>query len=228
MKPGPPSPLMIPPGAPVLLYGGVFDPPHRAHVELPRLARDRWNPGAWLVYVPAARSPFKGNAWASDMQRVEMVRLCVRDLARAAVWTDEIDRAEAGEASYWVETVRRARGLMGTGAELRFLIGADQAVEFHRWREFREILIEAEPLVVLRPPLGDVAAFVDALHARGVWNEVEISQWTARIVEVPVIETSATQVRERLSRGEWPVDALDARVLAYIREHQLYGATGEP
>jgi nicotinate-nucleotide adenylyltransferase len=223
MKHGPPTPIAVPPGAPVLLYGGVFDPPHRAHVDLPTLARDRCMPGAWLVYIPAARSPFKGSARASDAQRTEMLRLAIRDIPRAIVWTDEIDRAEPGEASYWIDTVRRARGMLGTATPLRFLIGADQAAEFHRWRAFREILMEAEPLVMLRPPIGDVGAFIDALHKPGVWSEVEIAEWTTRVGDLPIFDASATDARARMTRGEPPTDLLDPRILAYIREHGLYG-----
>ncbi|MGZ3461504.1 MAG: nicotinate-nicotinamide nucleotide adenylyltransferase, partial [Archangium sp.] len=39
----------------------------------------------------------------------------------------------------------------------------------------------------------------------------------------PLAVVSSTEIRERLARGELPSDLVPARVLAYAREHHLYG-----
>lgn len=79
----------------VLLMGGTFDPPHVAHVAQARSAlRRAMAPGAWLVLVPAARSPLKrGGPGARDRDRVAMLRAAFAGVGRATVWTDELDRA---------------------------------------------------------------------------------------------------------------------------------------
>src|SRR5262245_39793105 len=82
----------------VLLFGGTFDPPHLGHVRIPIQVLDRAMPaGAFLLYVPAARSPLKESGpQASDADRVEMLRLVLTELGtpnRTAIWTDELDRA---------------------------------------------------------------------------------------------------------------------------------------
>jgi nicotinate-nucleotide adenylyltransferase len=206
----------------VLLYGGLFDPPHRAHVELAALARDRWDERAWLVLVPAGRSPLKDREPAADEHRLAMVRLALRGIPWSEVWTDEIDRWRPGEASYWIDTLRRARGVLPEKAELRFLIGADQALDFHRWRGPREILALAEPMVLLREPAGSGAALREGLRRTRAWSDAEIEAWAARVVEAPGGGTSATAVRERLAAGAGDVAELDPGVLGYIRAHGLY------
>ena len=42
----------------VVIYGGSFDPPHRAHVALPPMVRDALGFEA-VAYVPAGRPPHK-------------------------------------------------------------------------------------------------------------------------------------------------------------------------
>ncbi len=248
--PGAPvTPLDVPTGTPLLiLFGGTFDPPHRGHIELPvriraelerRLGLPR---AAWLVYVPAARSPLKGRApIAPDADRVAMLRLALEGVERASLWTDEIGRA--GPESYTIDTLRRARAwLDGHGraaTRLRLLIGADQAAQFYRWREARAIIALAEPVIMLRPASGSEPADVPAdpgevmtpLRQCAYWSADELDQWRSRLVEHPPLRMSSTDLRARLGDPGLRLDPLerfvDPRVLAYIRAHRLY-QTGRP
>lgn len=207
----------------LLLFGGVFDPPHRAHIELPRRIRDRLlGRRAWLVYVPAARSPHKpGGPEASDADRVAMLRLATRRLARCGIWTDEIDRSGP---SYWIDTLRRAIRAAPPGSQVRFLIGSDQAAAFHRWREFREILTLTQPVVLLRSPHTSEAALLRAMRATGAWSKAELEQWGSWVADTELMDSSSTQVRGALRAGSDSARTLlPVAVRGYIREHGLYG-----
>lgn len=206
----PPTPWPAPKDAPVLLFGGSFDPPHRAHAEIAPLVRDRvLGAHAWLVLVPAARSPHKaGGPSAPDDDRRAMLALAFAGVERVAVWTDELDRAVRGEPSYWVDTLERARRARGSLAGARFLIGADQARAFGRWRRAHDIEALCEPVVV---PRGDVTTIED-LH--GV---VDAGAWARRWVDLPTRAESSTRVR---TRGRF--DDLHPDVAAYIGERGLY------
>ncbi len=236
-----PTPLPTPPPTPlptedcesgVLLFGGVFDPPHAGHVVLAAGARDGvMGRSARLVFVPAAQSPHKpGGAVASDGQRLAMLDLATRDVPNCSIWTDEIDR---GGPSYWIQTLERARGLLGAGVDLRFLIGADQAVAFHRWHRYREILGCAEPIVMLREPTGSVPVLEEALREAGVWTEKEVARWLSWIWTGGLVDVSSTRVREQTrdtearetegdEGGEGRLDDLDPLVRAYIEREGLY------
>lgn len=229
------TPLPVPPDAGVLLYGGSFDPPHVAHVELALAARDVLEQesskagsggGVWLVYVPAARSPHKdAGPVATAAQRVRMLELALEDRPRVGIWTDEIDRATgaspgaAPEPSYWINTVRRARSLLGASRWLRFLIGADQAVQFHRWREARQILKLAEPAIMGRGEIDSAADLRRAMAqaAGGFWSDAELDQWAGWFVDVGVRRASSTAIRGGSD------DALPRAVEAYIQREGVYG-----
>lgn len=221
-----PTPLSFPEDhRNVVLFGGTFDPPHLAHVMLADLGRKelqrRVGAPASLVFVPAARSPHKDTApMATDAQRVEMLRLATSDLTDCAVWTDELDRAVEGEPSYWVRTLERAASLL-TNRKLWFVIGADQAVSFHRWRAARRMLELASPLVLPRHPITTAAELRSALAETASWNDKELDHWAESFVQIDSIRAASTTIRD--ADGS-PFDTpMHPAVLEYARRHRLYG-----
>jgi nicotinate-nucleotide adenylyltransferase len=152
-----------------------------------------------------------------------MLRRALAGVERACVWTEEIERAgrSGDDASYWVDTLRAARAAAGEGARLRFLIGADPALAFHRWREPRGILRLAEPVVVLREPVGTTGALARGMEATGFWSAEEVARWGGAAVVLPLVDVSSTAVRAALARGEEPAGLAPA-VAAFVRERGLY------
>ena len=220
------GPVPVPPMVrSLLIFGGTFDPPHRGHLELPRLARDRLGLD-WLVYMPAKRSPFKSNApEASDAQRVEMLQAGLAGAERSSIATIELER-DPSQPSYTIDSLRQIQHIVGPDVELRLLIGEDQMRQFHKWKDASEILELAEPAVMLRSddPSGR-AALLESL--RGCWSEPQCLQWGARIVELPLIDASASRVRQLLGQGGTADPELEGMVpqsvLAIIDRDGLYG-----
>jgi len=205
----------------LLIFGGAFDPPHRAHIDLSALARDAAGCD-WLLYVPAARAPLKDREpGASDADRLEMLRLALAGRDRTSVTDLEVRR---GGVSYTIDTVRELRRLLPRVERFRLLIGADQAAKFHLWREPEEIIRLAEPLVMLRAPAEGREGLL--MLMRDHWPPERLDAWRARIVEIPVVDASSTDVREVL-RTRGPDDPEAARLLpeavrGYIRGRGLY------
>jgi len=199
----------------LLLFGGSFDPPHRAHVALPRLVRRRLE-AERVVYVPAAQSPHKRDRQPrSATHRLAMLEAALAEADDAVILTLELDRArKTGRLSYTVETLEQLHAAL-PGTELRLLIGADQVPVFHKWYQADRITELAEPVVMLRPP-----ETIESLL-----NEVPHPQrelWRRRILELPPMDVSATAVRQRLAADE-PVDhLLPPGVVQYVNEKGLY------
>jgi nicotinate-nucleotide adenylyltransferase len=231
VNPTPPSPIdpitplpvpaeTLKAGAELILVGGTFDPPHAAHVALAQFARDTATfpdrPLPWLVFVPAARSPHKSaSPIASDADRVSMVRIALEGVPNACVWTDEIDRAArdpadspGGGGSFTVDTLRRARAWVAAThpsaipLRLHLVLGADQAVALHRWREPGAILSLAHPLVLARADWSNPASLRTALLATGAWPPESIDRLAERVVPAPLRPESSTAIRQRLAAGE--------------------------
>lgn len=232
-SPPPITPWPIPDAsAPAIIFGGSFDPPTRAHVSVAADARDATDPAAWLVFIPAARSPHKdAGPNASNADRLDMLDAAIASLPRAVTWTDELDRATAGQPSYMAQTLERAHAV-APSTRLRLLIGADQAIAFHRWHEPRRIIELAEPIVLMREPAETEAELHKALRAAAFWSDDELASWRERISAVDVIDASATEARGLLASNTAIADTnestsrlrevLDDRVLGIILERGLY------
>lgn len=203
----------------LLVFGGAFDPPHRAHIAQPPMAAAAIG-ADWVLYIPAAAPPLKDGPEASGEDRTAMLHAALEPGARASVTDLELAR---GGRSYTVDTLDELRRLL-PGVELRLLIGADQARQFHKWREAKRVIELAEPVVMLRPPREDRAALLAEMAPH--WTGDELGAWESRFIDVPRVEGSSTEAR-RLLREEG-VDAeglgrlLPEGVLGVIRERGLY------
>jgi len=182
------------------LFGGSFDPVHLGHLVVAEAAADAL--GCRVRFLPALEQPFKRAAHvASGAQRAEMLDRAVAGNPRFAV-----ERVELAlpAPSY---TVRTLRALLEREPGNRFtlLVGADAARELSSW-------YEAEAL----PRLADVVVF-----ARPGW-EVPRHPLITRVVEVPAIALSATDIRARVRAGGSIRYLVPDAVREYIAATGLY------
>lgn len=216
----PPTPLPPADAAPLILFGGSFDPPHLGHAHIASHALRASGPHAWLIYIPAARSPFKQDAPAAPVHaRVEMLRLMLAEEPRCSLWQDELERTPPGQACYTIDTVRRLLETL-PGRPLRLLIGADQAVSFHRWKDAATLLDLAPPLIACR---DDAAATRETLMASlrdaRAWTPAQLQHLEAGCFACPLIDASSTRIRAAVDKAG---AMLHPKVAAYIRERGLY------
>lgn len=190
----------------VALYGGAFDPVHRAHIEAARAAQ-RQASLAKVVFIPAAQSPLKAHGpLASDADRLEMLRLATAGEPDFLIDNCELRR---GGISYTVDTVRAFLAQQPV-AELFWIIGGDQLAQLAHWHAINELARWLTFLVVARPgyPLADPGL------AGLRWMRIE----------APLMPESSSRIRQRI-QGRLPVsELLDPSVEAFIEAKRLYAA----
>lgn len=209
----------------IVFFGGSFDPPQLAHVALARHARDYVAPDAPLVFVPAGRSPMKDDARASGEHRAAMLALAIRNIPNALVWREELDRRhDTLQPTWWIDTLRAARAILGDRPQLLFIIGADQALAFHHWRQPRDILRLADPVVLPRGDVRTGEVLQSRLRDLGYWSEPELARWRDAMIPASVERVSSTLARDALADRDWRAaeSLIDPAVLDYIRQHGLY------
>lgn len=221
--------VRIPKGVTTLIvYGGMFDPPHAFHVEaVPKIVRESLGDDVWLLYIPAAKSPLKPHGpVASDAHRIAILRLAV---GPQHLWTDECNRARwlrargRERASYTVDTLRRLKSMLPRGVKLRLLIGSDQAADFHKWKSCRAIVRMASPVVMARAPITTRAELQRAMNAE-FWTAAERRAWGERLLSNRVVKASSTQARQQLAKGRSLGRDIPAAIASYIKKHSLYQA----
>lgn len=204
----------------VLLFGGSFDPPHVAHLALPLEAMKKIGADA-VAYIPAALSPFKQDQPPTEpTHRLAMLRLMLAHEDRAVILTDELDRASAEDAkpSYTIDTIAALHQRLGEGIKLRLLIGADQLASFDRWRQWERVIELAEPVVMVRPPATRESMLANLPEG------FDVDVWRTRMVDLPVMDVSATAIRQRIAAGQSIRGMVVPAVETYIHKHGLYRA----
>ncbi len=197
------------------IIGGTFNPPHIAHL----IIADRFAEQMRLdecYFIPAALSPFKidddRSLYASAEERLQMARLAIR---QNPVFNVEDVELVKGGVSYSIDTISYFKNKFPE-ADLFLLIGTDQAVDFKKWKSWEEILKTVQLCVVRRPK---------ALKGN---TEVEITeelksgfkkpQW----IDAPLMEISATEIRERVLHKKSIRFVVPRNVEEYIFKNNLY------
>ena len=187
------------------LFGGTFDPPHLGHLVTAVNVRHVLKLD--LVVLMVANDPWQKHGTrevASAVDRLAMVQAAIKGVDGLVAGDDEIS---LGGPSFTADTLI-AMGQRYKGAELFTIVGDDAAAIFGSWQRASEIAKLSTLVVVDRPgsPLMPPSEFV--------WNRVE----------VPRLEVSSTDLRERFVDGR-PLDYLVSNeVLKVIAERGLYGA----
>lgn len=235
------TPLKLPRHVKTLVvFGGSFDPPHHMHILAPLITTNAlFGDEGWLLFVPASRSPHKSSVIAPDDHRLAMLRLAIDVPGQRSIWTDELDRAawarERGtrpSPSYTVDTLRRLRRIVPARVAIRLLIGSDQAVSFHKWKDPREIIRLAEPLVAMRAPVESVQRLWNALGLNRFWSHEERKSWLTRLAPSVEAPMSSTAIRAAISGapaswrawdGRESLESTHAGVARHIIRYNLYG-----
>lgn len=196
------------------LYGGSFDPVHYGHLLLAECCRETLAlDEVWLI--PAARPPHKqSRVLAPEKQRYEMLELALAGHEQLRASKLELDR---GGVSYTVDTLLSVREL-APGAELFLLMGADSLADLPTWREPRRICELSLPAVVRRG--GSAEPDFEAL--RGVISDERLTAMRAAQVQMPLIELSSTDLRQRAASGRSLRFRTPRAVEKYIETQRLY------
>lgn len=196
------------------LFGGSFDPPHRAHLAVAEAVRDRFALDRVLL-APAAVQPLKPDgANASFAERLHMVELLCERVP--GIEASAIDGPQPdGRPNYTIDTLRRLRDTLPQAAEIFVIVGADAFLGIRQWKDPEALLNGARWIVVSRP--GFDLRQLEALHLT--------AEQRARIDTLSDFANpvSATEIRERLREHNIAKELVPPKVLEYIRAHHLYG-----
>ena len=167
------------------VLGGTFDPPHVGHLIVASEAL--WQLELDVVrLVPARTPPHKPPGAPSDPDR----RAAWLEAAVAGAPGLEVSRLELDREgpSYTADTLE-AMAAAEPGAELWFILGADQLAGLPGWRDPGRVLAAARLAVVPR-------AGHDARALAG-----EVAPGRADVLDVPEIGISSSMIRERIAAG---------------------------
>lgn len=187
------------------IFGGTFDPPHLGHLIVAESVQEQL-PLEVVLFVPVSLAPHKPDGtFASPSHRLKMVQLAVNGNPRFRVSDVEVRR---GGTSYTIDTLHTLRSLYPAD-KLFLIIGTDNLQIFRSWKEPQEVLKASSVVVINRP------GFDRSVTENEIANRV-------RFIQVPAVEISGTDIRERIRTGRSVRYLVPDSVRAYIEENHLY------
>jgi nicotinate-nucleotide adenylyltransferase len=185
------------------LFGGTFDPPHVGH--LVAAINVRHSLGLDRVLLTVANVPWQkvgSRSLSAAADRLAMVEAAVEGVEGLEASSGEIER---GGDSYTIDTVEELLAEDPT-RQLYVIVGRDAAAGMPTWERVDELRALATLVVVDRP---------------GSAPELPAG-WTFQHVEVPRLEISSTELRDRVAEGR-PLEYLvPAGTIACLTARRLY------
>lgn len=186
------------------VFGGTFDPPHIGH--LVAATEVRYALGLDRVLLVVANEPWQKTGTrviSPAADRLAMVEAAVGDVEGLAASALEI---EQGGPSYSVDTLEALAASDPSGS--RFLIlGGDAAAGLGTWERAEALPALATLVLVDRPEKAAPNPPPDWLFER---------------VEMPRLDVSSTDLRDRVARGRPLAFLTPDAVVSCIRERRLY------
>ncbi len=165
-------------------------------------------------FIPTG-DPYRkaGRVISSRDERLRLVEAATAELPWAQVSTIELDR---DGPTYTTDTLRE---LADDGGDWWFILGSDALGDLPHWREPATIVEQVRLAVARRPGVGELEIPQETLLAvPGIESRIDE-------VEMPLLEISSTDLRERVRDGR-PTDfLLTPAVRAVIDELGLYASS---
>ena len=115
------------------ILGGTFDPPHRGHLYISKIAikKLRLNKLIWIV---TKKNPLKRKPYLSTKVRITLSQKITKKEKKIFVryYDDKIKSISTFNLLSYIKKKNRK-------AKIFFLIGADNLIKFHKWNNWKKI-----------------------------------------------------------------------------------------
>ncbi|STO31070.1 Nicotinate-nucleotide adenylyltransferase [Fusobacterium necrogenes] len=183
------------------IYGGSFNPIHKAHVEIVNYITRELNLDK-VIIIPVGKPSHRNDNMLSGELRKKMCELAFEGKEKVIVSDIEIKNKKT---SYTIDTLKKIISFYGGHHEFYEIVGEDSAYTFPKWKDYKQILTLSK-LVIFR--------------RKGY--ESEIKNKNIIYLNTPYYDISSTLIRKKLSNKENIDDLLPKKVAEFIKYNNLY------
>lgn len=195
-------------------FGGTFDPIHHGHLILASYAASAAGLDR-VLFAPAAVPPHKVRQITNVSHRIEMLLRAIEHDDRFELTNVDLER----EGPHYSADTLAILAEKHPCATLYFLMGSDSYRDLPTWHEPLRLFDHAHLLVGKRPN--------SAFDEEALWQALPPARTRTEFVDIPLIEISSTEIRQRVAQ-QLPIDYLLPRaVRTYIESNGLYLDTVE-
>lgn len=185
------------------LFFGSFNPVHTGHMIIANhMAYHTDLQQVWMVVSP--HNPLKPAAGlANDYDRLHLVQLAIGDNPRLRASKVEFSLPKP---SYTIDTLTYLKEKHPEN-EFVLIMGGDNLATLHKWKNYEKLLERYEIYLYRRPRIED-GPFIHHPHVK--------------LVEAPLIDLSATYIRDCIKKGMNIQYLVPDAVFEYLRGSSMY------
>jgi len=207
------------------VLGGTFDPIHHGHLRLALEMSEQL--GLEKVHlIVSANPPHRQMPQTPAEMRFEMVKLAIENEKNLIADDREIKR---NRPSYTVETLLEMREEMGKELPICLILGMDAFLGLLTWFKWEKLLELAHLIITQRPEINQTFSepLQKLLEKHQIYDINKIKEKSAGYIlfeAVPMLNISATQIRQCFIKKQNPRYLLPESVLKFISQQGLYNA----
>jgi nicotinate-nucleotide adenylyltransferase len=185
------------------LFFGSFNPVHVGHMIIANyIAQAGHVDEVWMIVSP--HNPLKDKtSLANDHERLHMVNLAIGDNTKIKASNIEFSLPKP---SYTIDTLSYLKDKYPHNT-FTIIMGGDNLATFHKWKNY-EVILQNHNILVYSRPSYDLGNLKD--HAK------------VTIVEAPLLELSASYIRECIQMGKSIQYLVPDAIYKYLDGSNLY------
>ncbi len=185
----------------IAIFSGSFNPVHNGHLTIARevLMQDAADE-LWFLVSP--RNPLKMDAdLIPEQERLKLVELAIENESRMRASDFEF---HLPHPSYTIRTLENLK-IRFPQHQFSLLVGGDNLAIIHQWVDYRRIIDEFGLIVYPRQgfPMKEDSGFQHIIY-----------------VSAPLIDISATEIRQKLAKGEPISGMVPEKVASFLQTIQ--------
>ena len=201
------------------LFGGGFDPVHRAHIQMAKFAADQLRLYS-VRWIPVGNPAHKGID-TSAKHRLNMLQIALKNLKDERMVIDQRELSNSiSKPSYTCETIK---SLMRDFPKKKFfwILGEDQLLKFKSWKNWKWLLGNLVLVLCRRPE--------DSIRKKRSFSCLSdtiksLEKYGGKIIVLDIIpdNISSSFIRDLISKSQDPLNILDKEVYEYAKKNNLY------
>ena len=193
------------------LLGGTFDPIHNGHLFLAASAQSTFALDI-VLFITVFEPPHR-KCFSSFGDRFAMTKLAVEQNPRFRA--TNLEKSLPGP-SYTVKTLSALRKIAPPDQEFFFILGADYILDINKWWKNEDLLKYTNIILADRPGFER--------NSEKFGQKLGADKTKGKVLELTMNgpDTSATLIRKRLIEGRPVENLLPTKVIAYIKEKELW------
>ena len=195
------------------MFGGSFDPVHNGHENILRAALD-YKHFDKIIIMPIGSPGHKPSCKAPFAARKHLVELAFGDIGVEMEVSDF--EGNSREKSYSYITVDYLKNQYPDG-KIYFIIGADSAINMHKWMKW-EYLAQKVTFLVFDREEGENRQLLQSVETIRQYSPDTV------IIKNKVFPVSSTQIRTLAADGGDITGLVDSKVQPVIEKYSLYSA----